>query len=73
MVLGTWGREGRLYPGDYSLLSNGDLAEQLRAAIERLPEGVYAGCGTAERAPLPRLLRAPAASGAYRRGQLLCR
>jgi hypothetical protein len=53
MALGTWGREGRLYPGDYSLLSNGELAEQLRAAIERLPEGVYAGCSTQERAPPP--------------------
>ena len=59
MVLGTWSREGRLYPGDYSLLGHGDLARQLRAAIERLPEGVYAGCGTQERAPLPSLLRAP--------------
>ena len=46
-------------PGDYSLLSNGDLAEQLRAAIERLPEGVYAGCGTQERAPPPLVSFAP--------------
>ena len=59
MALGTWSREGRLYPGDYSLLSNGDLAEQLRAAIERLPEGVYAGCGTQERAPPPLVSFAP--------------
>src|SRR4029453_7671683 len=38
MVLGTWGREGRLYPGDYSVIAQGDLAESLREAIRRLPE-----------------------------------
>ena len=41
MVLGTWSLEGRLYPGDYSLIGQGDLQAQLRVAVERLPEGVY--------------------------------
>jgi N12 class adenine-specific DNA methylase len=38
MVLGTWSRLDTLYGEGYSVTSNGDLAEQLRAAIERLPE-----------------------------------
>src|SRR3954451_6862752 len=41
MVLGTWTRKDRLYGGDdgYSVTSNGSLADGLRAAIGRLPEG----------------------------------
>jgi N12 class adenine-specific DNA methylase len=40
MVLGAWSRKDTLYGGDegYSVTSNGDLAEQLREAIRRLPE-----------------------------------
>lgn len=40
MVLGTWSREDRLYGGEggYSLAANGELAQQLKAAVERLPE-----------------------------------
>ena len=39
MVLGTWTRKDTLYGGEgYSVLSNGDLAGQLKAAINRLPE-----------------------------------
>ena len=42
MVLGTWSRKDRLYGGDgFSVESNGDLDEQFRAAVGRLPE-----CGT---------------------------
>jgi N12 class adenine-specific DNA methylase len=39
MVLGTWSRKDTLYGRDdsYSLLSTGDLAEQLGAAVTRLP------------------------------------
>ena len=40
MVLGTFSRQDRLYDAGYSLVSNGDLAEQLREAIPTLPEGV---------------------------------
>ena len=39
MVLGTWTRKDTLYGGEgYSVLGNGDLAQQLKAAIQRLPE-----------------------------------
>ena len=39
MVLGTWSRENTLYGRDgYSVVSNGDLAAQLDAAIRHLPE-----------------------------------
>jgi hypothetical protein len=41
MVLGTWSRQDRLYGGTYSLESNGNLADQLQQAIQRLPEGIY--------------------------------
>ncbi len=39
MVLGTWTRKDTLYGGEgYSVIGNGDLAEQLKEAIDRLPE-----------------------------------
>jgi len=39
MVLGTWTRKDTLYGGEgYSVLSNGQLAGQLKEAIHRLPE-----------------------------------
>jgi N12 class adenine-specific DNA methylase len=38
-VLGTYSRKDRLYSEGYSLDANGDLADQLRAAIARLPRG----------------------------------
>jgi predicted RNA methylase len=38
MVLGDWSRKDSLHAGGVSLIANGDLAEQLKAAIERLPE-----------------------------------
>jgi N12 class adenine-specific DNA methylase len=37
MVLGTWTCKDTLYGEGYSVLSNGDLTEQLKAAIHRLP------------------------------------
>ncbi len=40
MVLGTWSREDRLYDEGYSVTASGDLTEQLRAAVRRLPAGV---------------------------------
>jgi len=41
MVLGTWGRKNMLYndPASYSVKSNGDLAEQLRDAVQT-PAGI---------------------------------
>ena len=42
MVLGTWSRHDRLYAGEgYTLRATGDLAAQLAAAIQHLPQGVY--------------------------------
>jgi N12 class adenine-specific DNA methylase len=40
MVLGDWSRKDTLYGGEgFSVLSNGDIAQQLREAVQRLPEG----------------------------------
>jgi N12 class adenine-specific DNA methylase/SAM-dependent methyltransferase len=38
MVLGSWSRKDTLYGEGFSVTGNGDLAEQLREAIRRLPE-----------------------------------
>src|SRR5262249_40882749 len=40
MVLGTWSRKDTLYGGDsgYSVIGSGNLPEDLRAAVLRLPE-----------------------------------
>ena len=54
MVLGSWSRKDRLYQAGYSLLSTGDLTQQLDAAIRRLPEGVASpAASAAEEAPAP--------------------
>jgi N12 class adenine-specific DNA methylase len=37
MVLGNWSRKDTLYGEGYSLLGNGDLANQLNQAVNRLP------------------------------------
>ena len=59
MVLGTWSRHDRLYAGEgYTLTATGDLAAQLAAAIQRLPQGVYTAHPTAPAhpaSPLPAL------------------
>jgi N12 class adenine-specific DNA methylase len=54
-VLGDWSRQDRLYGGEagYSVLSNGDLANQLRQAVERLPQCQSlprTGCGVTQSA-----------------------
>jgi N12 class adenine-specific DNA methylase len=38
MVLGTYSGKDSLYGSGYSVISNGDLAEQLKEAVERLPK-----------------------------------
>ena len=38
MVLGNWSRKDTLYGEGYSITSNGDLAGQLKASIQRLPK-----------------------------------
>ena len=74
MVLGTWSRKDRLYDGTYSLASTGDLAEQLRDAIGRLPVGVYSAAARQRCRPAGACLStsAPPCPGAPRhRGQFL--
>ena len=52
MVLGTWSRHDRLYAGEgYTLTATGDLAAQLAAAIQHLPQGVYTAHPTAPAHP----------------------
>jgi N12 class adenine-specific DNA methylase len=54
MVLGTWTRKDTLYGGEgYSVLGNGDLAGQLKAAIHRLPEFATAQASPVENEPAP--------------------
>ena len=56
MVLGTYSRKDRLYDAAYSVISNGDLAEQPRIATGRLPEGIasLAAASAAAEPPVPR-------------------
>lgn len=51
MVLGNWSRQDRLYSAGYSLESNGNLAEQLRDAVSRLPEAVASTVAAPEDQP----------------------
>src|SRR5262249_11926135 len=58
MVLGTWTRKDTLYGGEgYSVLGTGDLVEQLRDAIGRLPE--YAPLQPSQDQELPADVSAP--------------
>ena len=62
MVLGDWSRKDTLYGGEgYSVTSNGDLGEKLKAAIARLPESPHMSRGLAEESTGPR----PAAGVAF--------
>jgi len=49
MVLGTWSRQDTLYGGEsgYSVIAKGDLAHQLQAAIQTLPEAASTALGQA--------------------------
>jgi hypothetical protein len=54
MVLGNWSCKDTLYGGEgYSLTSNGDLAHQLKQAIEQLPEFDPIVPSKAEEPPAP--------------------
>ncbi len=54
MVLGTWTRKDTLYGGEgYSIVGNGDLAHQLKQAIQRLPEFAKAKATQSEAKPVP--------------------
>ncbi|HYV38016.1 MAG TPA: hypothetical protein VE988_20185, partial [Gemmataceae bacterium] len=51
MVLGTWNRKDTLYGEGYSVTSNGDLAKQLRDAINRLPRFATVKAAAVEETP----------------------
>ncbi len=59
MVLGTWSRKDRLYEGSYSLLSNGDLAQQLDEAVRRLPAIAATPAVTVKAEPQPEFVPPP--------------
>ena len=73
-VLGNWTAKDTLYGEGYSVTSNGDLAEQLREAVGRLPEHSFPSrYPLVQRNPRSRRLHAPANRAAHRRRQLLRR
>jgi len=53
MVLGSWSVKDTLYGEGYSLISNGDLAGQLKQAVDRLPEFAPIQPSQAEEQPAP--------------------
>jgi N12 class adenine-specific DNA methylase len=54
MVLGTWSRKDTLYGNEgYSVQSNGDLGEQLKDAVDRLPKFAPLQASPAEEIPAP--------------------
>ena len=60
MVLGAWSRKDTLYGGEgYSVMSNGDLASQLDAAIRLLPERAPTPAIKASAAPAPAFIPPP--------------
>jgi N12 class adenine-specific DNA methylase len=62
MVLGEWSRKDTLYGGEgYSVTSNGDMGEKLKAAVGRLPESPRVSRGRVEESTGPR----PAAGVAF--------
>ena len=68
MVLGTWSRKDTLYGEGFSVTSNGNLAEQLKSALERLPE--YAAIEPSRREPhspppRPTLPERPLSEGSF--------
>jgi N12 class adenine-specific DNA methylase len=61
MVLGSWTRKDTLYGGEgYSVLGNGDLAGQLKAAIHRLPEFAPIQASEVDDKPIPAFTPPPA-------------
>jgi N12 class adenine-specific DNA methylase len=60
MVLGQWSRKDTLYGGEgYSITSNGDLREHLRAATLRLPEFSKIQSTPDQSAPAPAFIPPP--------------
>ena len=60
MVLGDWSRNDTLYGGEgFSIKSNGDLASQLRDAVQRLPQFTPLRATTPEEAPTAKFTPPP--------------
>src|SRR5208337_1986364 len=60
MVLGTWSRKDTLYGGEgFSVLGNGDLAGQLKAAIHHLPEFAPPQASPVQDEPAPAFVPPP--------------
>jgi N12 class adenine-specific DNA methylase len=60
MVLGNWTRKDTLYGGEgYSVTANGDLAQQLKQAIDRLPEFGPLEASPALEVPAPAFIPPP--------------
>jgi N12 class adenine-specific DNA methylase len=60
MVLGQWSRKDTLYGGEgFSVTSDGDLKEQLKQAVERLPEFARTGASQAQAAAAPAFMPPP--------------
>ena len=59
MVLGTYSGKDSLYGEGYSVLSNGDLAGQLKQAVERLPRFATHVSSRAESPPPPAFVPPP--------------
>src|SRR5262249_2037021 len=58
-VLGSWSRQDTLYGEGYSVIGDGQLAEQLQAAIQRLPQGVASIMAAPDEKPPPRFTPPP--------------
>jgi N12 class adenine-specific DNA methylase len=59
MVLGSWSVKDTLYGEGYSLISNGELADQLKQAIDRLPEFAPIEPSQAEQQSAPAFIPPP--------------
>ncbi|HEY7157097.1 MAG TPA: DEAD/DEAH box helicase family protein [Gemmataceae bacterium] len=59
MVLGSWSVKDTLYGEGYSLISNGELADQLKQAIDRLPKFAPIQPSQAEEQPAPAFIPPP--------------
>jgi len=63
MVLGNWTLKDTLYGEGYSVTSNGNLAEQLRSAIDQLPQFAPMNLSPSEGDPAPSSRRSDSEGG----------
>ncbi len=59
MVLGIWSRKDTLYGEGYSLIGNGELADQLKQAVDRLPAFAPIQPSEAQEPPAPAFIPPP--------------